>query len=50
MSAGTRDRLVVASAQYPIEAPASFGAWQDKQARWVEDGAATGAELLVLPE
>lgn len=50
MSAAERDRLVVAAAQYPIEAPASFGAWQDKQARWVTDGTAMGAELLVLPE
>lgn len=44
------DRVRVAAAQYPIDAPESFGAWRDKQARWIADGAATGAALLVLPE
>ena len=44
------DRVRVAAAQYPIEAPASLAAWRDKQARWIREGAATGAELLVLPE
>jgi predicted amidohydrolase len=45
-----RDTLKIAAAQYPIDQPASLGEWQDKVARWVADGAATGAELLVFPE
>jgi len=46
----TRDTLKVAAAQYPIGKPASLDAWQDNVARWVEQGAATGARLLVFPE
>lgn len=42
--------LRVAAAQYPIDAVASVGQWRDKIARWVAEGAATGAELLVFPE
>ncbi len=42
--------LKVAAAQYPIDQPASLDAWREKIARWVADGAATGAELLVFPE
>jgi predicted amidohydrolase len=45
-----RQTLKVASAQYPIDKPATLQAWQDKIARWVADGAATGAEVLVFPE
>src|SRR5689334_18808746 len=45
-----RQTLKVASAQYPIDQPASLDAWRDKIARWVADGAATGAEVLVFPE
>ena len=45
-----RDTLKVAAAQYPIGQPASIEAWEDKIAKWVADGAATGAELLVFPE
>jgi len=45
-----RETLTIAAAQYPIDEPASQGAWRDKIARWVADGAATGAELLVFPE
>ncbi|MGQ0671706.1 MAG: carbon-nitrogen hydrolase family protein [Hyphomicrobium sp.] len=45
-----RDRLHVAAAQYPIGAPDSLSAWEEKIAAWVADGAATGAELLVFPE
>lgn len=45
-----RQTLKVASAQYPIDQPATLDAWQDKIARWVADGAATGAEVLVFPE
>jgi predicted amidohydrolase len=45
-----RNAIKVAAAQYPIGEPSSLAAWQDKIARWVADGAATGAELLVFPE
>ncbi len=44
------DRIRVAAAQYPIDATPDFAAWRDKQARWIGEGAATGAALLVLPE
>lgn len=40
----------VAAAQYPIDALPSLQAWRDKIARWVKDGAETGAQLLVFPE
>lgn len=42
--------LKVASAQYPIDQPASLAEWEAKIAAWVAEGAATGAELLVFPE
>jgi predicted amidohydrolase len=42
--------LHVAAAQYPIDQPATFTEWQAKLARWVADGASTGAQLLVFPE
>jgi predicted amidohydrolase len=45
-----RQTLKVASAQYPIDQPATLDAWRDKIARWVTEGAATGAEVLVFPE
>lgn len=45
-----KDTLTLAGAQYPIDAVESLSAWRDKIARWVADGAATGAELLVFPE
>jgi predicted amidohydrolase len=45
-----RDRVKVAAAQYPIDRPNSMQEWRDKAARWVADGAATGAEILVFPE
>jgi predicted amidohydrolase len=45
-----RQTLKVAAAQYPIDQPATLDAWRDKIARWVADGAATGAEVLVFPE
>ena len=45
-----RAPLRVASAQYPIIAHASMAAWRAHAARWVADGAATGAKLLVFPE
>ena len=43
-------QLVVAAAQYPLDALPGFDAWTAKAARWVADGAATGARLLVFPE
>lgn len=46
----TRDTLKIAAAQYPVGEPASLDAWRDNVARWVADGAATGASLLVFPE
>jgi predicted amidohydrolase len=45
-----RTTIKIAAAQYPIDEPGSEGEWRDKIARWVADGAATGAELLVFPE
>ena len=42
--------LHVASAQYPIGQPKSLAEWEDKIARWVKSGTATGANLLVFPE
>ena len=45
-----RQTLRVAAAQYPIDQPATLDAWRDKIVRWVADGAATGAEILVFPE
>ena len=44
------DRLRVAAAQYPLDPVADLVAWGAKAARWVADGAATGASLLVFPE
>lgn len=43
-------KLTVASAQYPIDAPATIPEWEDKIANWVARGAAAGAQLLVFPE
>src|SRR3990170_5884890 len=45
-----RQTLKVASAQYPIDQPATLDAWRNKIARWVAEGAETGAEVLVFPE
>jgi predicted amidohydrolase len=42
--------LTIAAAQYPIDQPASLAAWEDKIRRWVAEGAASGASLLVFPE
>jgi predicted amidohydrolase len=44
------DSLKIAAAQYPIGQPTTLAEWQDKIAQWVEEGAATGAQLLVFPE
>ncbi len=45
-----RDTVKVAAAQYPIDQLASRDAWRSKIARWVTEGAATGAEVLLFPE
>ncbi len=44
------NRLKVAAAQYPIDQPPTFADWRSKTERWVAEGAATGAALLVFPE
>ncbi len=43
-------RVVVAAAQYPLDATASMAEWIAKVTRWVADGATSGAQLLVFPE
>jgi predicted amidohydrolase len=40
----------IATAQYPIEAFDSLGAYQAKVARWVAEAVANRAQLLVFPE
>lgn len=47
---GSRAMIRIAAAQYPIGEPASLEEWRTKIARWVAEGAATGADLLVFPE
>ena len=42
--------MKVAVAKYPIEAPADFAAFADKQARWLREAAHAGARIAVLPE
>ena len=42
--------LRVAACAYPVEAPADFAAYAQKQARWVEAAVEQGAQLLVFPE
>ena len=44
------DRLVVAAAQYSLDAAADMDQWAARSARWVAEGAATDARLLVFPE
>jgi predicted amidohydrolase len=45
-----RGVLKVAASQYPLDNLASMDAWRDKTARWVAEGAESGARLLVFPE
>lgn len=45
-----RERIRVAAAQYPLDRLASLDDYAAKIAKWVSDGAATGAELIVFPE
>jgi predicted amidohydrolase len=40
----------IASAQYPLEAFPTLGAYRDKVARWVAEAAGNAAQLLVFPE
>ena len=42
--------MKVAVAKYPIEAPADFAAFADKQARWLREAAHAGTRIAVLPE
>jgi predicted amidohydrolase len=42
--------MKVAVARYPIDAPARFADFADKQARWLREAAAGGARIAVLPE
>ncbi|WP_043526591.1 carbon-nitrogen hydrolase family protein [Litchfieldella xinjiangensis] len=42
--------ITVATAQYPIDAFASFDDFKAKASRWVHDAVARGAQLLVFPE
>jgi predicted amidohydrolase len=44
------DTLKVAAAQYPIDQPENLAAWEAKIRRWVAEGSAAGAQLLVFPE
>lgn len=50
MTSSTERTVTVATAQYPIEAFAGFAGFRAKAARWVQDAASRGAELLVFPE
>jgi predicted amidohydrolase len=43
-------KIRVAAAQYPIDAIASWQAFEDKLARWFKEAQANRAELLVFPE
>ena len=43
-------RLAIALAQYPIDRLSDEARWRAKTERWVAEGAATGARLLVFPE
>ena len=42
--------IKIASAQYGFDRLATLDEWEAKISRWVEQGAVTGAELLVFPE
>jgi predicted amidohydrolase len=44
------DHISVAAAAYPLDPAQSLAAWAAKAERWVADGAATAARLLVFPE
>ncbi|MBZ0122725.1 MAG: carbon-nitrogen hydrolase family protein [Roseovarius sp.] len=42
--------MKIATAAYPLDAPRSWDDYAGKIARWVEEAAGNGAELLVFPE
>jgi predicted amidohydrolase len=42
--------MKIAVARYPIEAPARFADFADKQTRWLREAAVGGARIAVLPE
>jgi predicted amidohydrolase len=42
--------MKIAVARYPIDAPARFDDFADKQRRWLREAAASGARVAVLPE
>jgi predicted amidohydrolase len=42
--------LRIAAAQYPIDAVASWEAYEDKLSRWFAEAAGNGAQLLLFPE
>lgn len=42
--------MKIAVAKYPVDAPASFSAFADKQRTWLGEAAAAGAAVAVLPE
>lgn len=42
--------VTVAAAAYPLDRLADWGAYETKIARWVEEAAGAGADLLVFPE
>jgi predicted amidohydrolase len=46
----TLGAIRIAAAQYPIGQPATFEAWAENIAKWVAEGARTGAQLLLFPE
>ncbi|MBX9716051.1 MAG: carbon-nitrogen hydrolase family protein [Burkholderiaceae bacterium] len=50
MKRTTPGKVAIAAAQYPIGTPETLAAWEAKIERWVGEGAATGADLLVFPE
>lgn len=43
-------KIKIAAAQYPLDALQSLGEYEAKIARWVEEAAGAGAQLLVFPE
>lgn len=42
--------MKIAVAKYPVDAPADFAAFADKQSRWLREAADAGARIAVLPE
>ena len=48
--AAVSGQIRIAAAQYPLDRFDSLSSYVDKQARWVSEAAAAGAQLLVFPE